>query len=44
MHRTQIYLDEYLVQEIKKVAKMQNITMSAFINNDRETTSLRRWI
>ena len=33
MHRTQIYLDEHLVQEIKKVAKMQNITMSAFIRN-----------
>ncbi len=33
MHRTQIYLDEHLVQEIKKVAKMHNITMSAFIRN-----------
>ncbi len=33
MHRTQIYLDEHLVQEIKKVAKMKNITMSAFIRN-----------
>ena len=33
MHRTQIYLDEHLVQEIKEVAKMHNITMSAFIRN-----------
>jgi len=33
MHRTQLYFDEALYEEVKQTAKSMNITISAYIRN-----------
>ncbi len=46
MHRTQLYLDEELYNEVKQTAKRMNITVSTYIRNVlcKELDAQKQWL